>query len=121
VRPFPDVDSGRWQISTNEGTRPEWSADGKELFYFRENTGNGAEIVAVAVETAETFRAGAPKALFSGPYLAPQQLRGVYDVTADGQRFVLIKRAEGENEAAPQTIVIVENWLEELERLVPTE
>jgi serine/threonine-protein kinase len=121
VRPFPDVDSGRWQISTNEGTRPEWSADGKELFYFRENTGNGAEIVAVAVETAETFRAGAPKALFSGPYLAPQQLRGVYDVTADGQRFVLIKRAEGENEAAPQTIVIVENWLDELERLVPTE
>jgi serine/threonine-protein kinase len=121
VRPFPDVDSGRWQISTNEGTRPEWSADGKELFYFREDTGSGAELVAVAVETEGTFSAAAPKTLFKGPYLAGQQLRGIYDVSADGQRFVMIKRAEGENEAVPQTVVIVENWLEELERLVPTE
>jgi serine/threonine-protein kinase len=121
VRPFPDVDSGRWQISTNEGTRPEWSADGNELFYFREDTGNGAELVAVAVETAETFRAGAPKTLFTGPYQAPQQLRGIYDVAADGQHFVLIKRAEGEREDAERSIVIVENWVEELERLVPTE
>jgi serine/threonine-protein kinase len=121
VRPFPDVDSGRRQISTNEGTRPEWSADGKELFYYRDDSGPGAEIVAVPVELSETFRAGTPKTLFSGPYLAGQQLRGVYDVTRDGQRFLMIKRVVSESEVPAQTIVIVENWLEELKRLVPTE
>jgi serine/threonine-protein kinase len=121
VRPFPDVDSGRRQISTNEGTRPEWSADGKELFYYRDDSGPGAEIVAVPVELSETFRAGTPKTLFSGPYLAGQQLRGVYDVTRDGQRFLMIKRVVSESEVPAQTIVIVENWLEELERLVPVD
>jgi serine/threonine-protein kinase len=120
VRPFPDVDTGRWQVSTNGGTRPEWSSDGRELFYFREDTGDGSEIVAVAVESGATFRAGVPQPLFSGPYLASQTLRGVYDVTADGRRFLMIKRAEGEREAPAQTIVIVENWFEELRRLVPT-
>ena len=121
VRPFPDVNTGRWQISTDEGTRPEWSADGKELFYFVEDSGNGAEIVAVPVESSQTFRAGAPQVLFSGPYLALQDQRLTFDVTNDGSRFLLIKRATGEDEAPPQTIVIVENWFEELERLVPTE
>jgi serine/threonine-protein kinase len=121
VRPFPDIDAGRWQISTNGGTRPEWSADGKELFYFREDTGAGAELVAVNVESGDTFRPGTQQTLFSGRYLAGQALRGIYDVTEDGQRFLLIKRVEGDRESAERTIVIVENWLEELERLVPTE
>jgi hypothetical protein len=53
--------------------------------------------------------------------LAGQALRGIYDVTEDGQRFLLIKRVEGDRESAERTIVIVENWLEELKRLVPTE
>jgi serine/threonine-protein kinase len=121
VRPFPDVGTGRWQISTNEGTRPEWSSDGKELFYFREDSGAGAEVVAVPIEAGESFRAGTPKALFSGAYLAGQALRGTYDVSQDAQRFLMIKRVAGEREGAVQTIVIVENWIEELKRLVPTE
>jgi serine/threonine-protein kinase len=121
VRPFPEVDTGRWQISTNGGTRPDWSRDGRELFYFREDEGNGSELVAVAVDSGETFRAGAPVRLFSGDYVAAQTLRGIYDVSEDGRRFLLIKRAEGERDEAAQTIVIVENWLEELKRLVPTE
>jgi serine/threonine-protein kinase len=121
VRSFPDVNAGRWQISTNGGSRPEWSADGKELFYFREDTGNGAEIVAVNVESGDTFRPGTQQTLFSGRYLAGQALRGIYDVTEDGRRFLMIKRVEGERDSPERAIVIVENWLEELERLVPTE
>ena len=73
------------------------------------------------VELGETFRAGAPKTLFSGAYIAGQALRGIYDVTSDGQRFLMIKRVTGEREGAVQTIVVVENWLDELERLVPTQ
>ena len=121
VRPFPQIDAGRWQISTNEGTRPEWSADGSELFYFKEDAGSGAAVISVAVESGETFRPGTAETLFSGPYLAGQSLRGIYDVTEDGQRFLLVKRVEGGSNAPAQSIVIVENWLEELERLVPTE
>ena len=33
VRPFPNVDAARWQISSDGGTRAAWSRDGKELFY----------------------------------------------------------------------------------------
>ncbi|HEY7670690.1 MAG TPA: protein kinase [Gammaproteobacteria bacterium] len=121
VRSFPDINAGRWQISTDGGTRPEWSADGKELFYFKEDAGSGAELVAVNVELGETFRPGTQQTLFSGRYLAGQALRGVYDVTEDGQRFLLIKRVEGERDSVERTIVIVENWFEEVKRLVPTE
>jgi hypothetical protein len=121
VRSFPDINAGRWQISTDGGTRPEWSADGKELFYFKEDEGSGAELVAANVELGETFRPGTQHTLFSGRYLAGQALRGIYDVTEDGQRFLLIKRLEGERDSVERTIVIVENWLEELERLVPVD
>ena len=44
----------------------------------------------------------------------------VYDVTADGQRFLMVREGAGsEGEAAPVSIVVVENWVEELKRLVP--
>ena len=37
VRPFPNVNEGRWQISPEGGTRPAWARDGKELFYLDAN------------------------------------------------------------------------------------
>jgi len=122
VRPFPALETGGpWQVSTNGGTRPEWRRDGRELFYFREDTGSGAEVVAVPIEPGDTFRSGAPVTLFRGHYLAQQSQRGIYDVTADGQRFLMIKRAEDGAAANAPQIVIVENWFEELKRLVPTD
>ena len=44
-----------------------------------------------------------------------------YDVTPDGQRFLMVQPDAGTNSAAPVLIVVVENWFTELERLVPTE
>ena len=65
VRPFPNVDGGRWQISTTGGTKPLWAHNGRELFY----DGNGA-LMAVAVQATDTtFSAGNPTKLFdTGPY-----------------------------------------------------
>ena len=88
VRPFPDANSGRWQISTSGGTRPLWARSGKELFYL----GPSGAVMSVGVEGGSTFRAGSPTPLFEGPYFMNAQQKGrTYDVSPDGQRFLMIK------------------------------
>jgi hypothetical protein len=76
--------------------------------------------MAMAVETESGFRAGTPQRLFQGSYEAPQQFRQAYDVSPDDQRFIMIKRVEVDYADQPQ-IIVVQNWLEELERLVPVD
>jgi serine/threonine-protein kinase len=117
VRPFPKISTGRWQISTGGGTRPRWSRNGRELFYY---VGVGAKgtLMAVSVESGSSFRAGVPELLFQGSYPAPNTGRGLYDVSLDGRRFLMIKG--GDAESAPQNLTVVLNWTEELKRLVPT-
>ena len=119
VRPFPKVDAGRWQVSTGStGTRPLWSRSGRELFYW--DVG-GSAVMQVAVQTAGAmFSAGNPTKLFDGaPYLAASGLR-TYDVSADGQRFLMIKNAESSNVGGAPSLVVVEHWIEELKARVGT-
>ena len=122
VQPFPDVDAGRWQISTAGGTRPVWGPDGRELFFM-----TSAGVMGVSVETAAGFAAGAPSLVVSGTYLGtgPGTRAGrSYDIAPDGQRFLMVKTsasAEGDDELAGLTqIVVVQNWVEELQARVPT-
>ncbi len=63
VRPFPDVQSGKWQVSSGGGTLPRWRRDGKELFYVSAD----ADLMAVDISTVSGFQAGLPKRLFSLP------------------------------------------------------
>ena len=102
------------QISREGGHNPVWERTGKELF-FR----NGEKMMAVSIQTDPTFKAGTPKVLFEGDFY---QGRGTtwpsYDITADGQRFVLV---QADKEEAPTQINVVLNWFEELKRLVPTD
>ena len=116
VRPFPQVDSGRWQISTTGGSRPAWARSGRELFYLDNNN----LMMAVPVQTSPTFSAGNPAKLFETRYLVPNNAR-TYDVSADGQRFLMIKSTTNAREAgaAPPNIVVVLNWFEELKQRVP--
>ena len=58
--------------------------------------------------------------LVQGNYLAPNLGRLTYDVSLDGKRFLMIKNAEAEAEATPPQIIVVQNWREELKRLVPS-
>jgi serine/threonine-protein kinase len=115
VRPFPDVNSGRWQISTEGGTRPLWNKNGCELFYFLPP----GTMMSVPVETETSFKAGIPGVLFKGEYWAGLN-RTQYSVTPDGQRFLMIKDLASKPEGAgiPQ-IDIVLNWFEELKERVP--
>ena len=116
VRPFPDVDDGKWQISRDGGVAPAWAPDGRELFF---RAPGGAEMLVVAVDTEPVFSPGNPEALFAGPYRtdAPGRNRP-WDVAADG-RFLMIKDSGSGQAGGPSQINVVLNWTEELKRLVP--
>jgi eukaryotic-like serine/threonine-protein kinase len=105
VTSFPDGKSNRI-ISTNGGGEPRWSRSGRELFY----KGDG-RLMAVDVRADNAFLPGLPHPLFStGDYRSARN-RQQYDVSADGQRFVMIRAIGGR--PAPD-VVYVENWFEEL-------
>jgi hypothetical protein len=74
--------------------------------------------MAVPITTTPTFSAGTPRVLFEGPFRIDGPFRG-YDVTPDGQRFLMVREVPQQPGRVSQ-IVLVQNWLEELKRLVPT-
>jgi serine/threonine-protein kinase len=117
VRPFPDVNSGKWQVSTMGGTRPLWARNGQELFYVAPD---GA-LMRVAVERGPAWRSGTPAKLFEnndGWAISANNFGRSYDISADGRRFLAIKSA-AEQTGAPSNLVVVQSWFEELKRLVP--
>jgi serine/threonine-protein kinase len=116
VRPFPDVDGGRWQVSTNGGANPLWSPDGRELF-FR----SGDAVMAVPVKTDPTFSFEAPKILFRGTYFYSDRVVGtLWDISPDGKRFLMMKEPGSlSGEGRPRKINIVVNWIEELKQRLP--
>ena len=106
---------GHWLISTTGGTKPVWARSGKELFYL---DGAGA-VTAVPVQTTPTFSAGNPTKLFDARYFAAGNGR-TYDVSRDGQKFLMIKdNAGGDPTSPPTSIVVVLNWLQELRQRLP--
>jgi serine/threonine protein kinase/Tol biopolymer transport system component len=114
VRPFPDVDSDHWQVSTQGGTRPAWSRDGRELFYIDESMA----LTAVQVQTSgPTFDIGASAKLFEARYAQPNPARH-YDVSPDGRRFLVLKQAAVDPNATPASMVVIQHWFEELKLLV---
>jgi Tol biopolymer transport system component len=118
VRPFPVVDgAGTWRISDAGAKWPVWSRDGKELFYV---STSGPSMMTVPVDLSGTsFKQGAARRLFPSNYAGNfNNLSGPrnYDVAPDG-RFLVIK--EGANDRAPEPIIVVQNWAEDLKRLVP--
>jgi Tol biopolymer transport system component len=102
VKPFPGP-AGRWQVSTGGGTRPKWRRDGKELFYL----GVDDKLMAAEIRMKGTaLEVGAVRPLFQ-TRAARQGPAGVFDATADGQRF-LVNTTAVEQSASPITLVL--NW-----------
>jgi eukaryotic-like serine/threonine-protein kinase len=118
VRPFPNVDAGRRQVSTAGGVQPTWSRSGKELFYVSNEV-----VMRVPVTLAPTLALGIPEKLFPAAYfVAPRGggLGRMYDVSLDGQRFLMIKESRTADQSPPSArIVLVQNWFEELRARVP--
>jgi len=117
VRRFPDVSSGYWQVSTDGGTRPLWARNSQEMFYL---SLTGA-LMRVGVAPGPTWAGTAPTKLFEGSYgAAPNQYGRTYDIAPDGKRFLMIKPVSSANQTTvPPSLVVVQNWGEELKRLVP--
>ncbi|HET9363190.1 MAG TPA: hypothetical protein VFO58_25750, partial [Vicinamibacterales bacterium] len=113
IRPFPRVDNGLWQVSTAGGTRPVWARNGRELFYL--DASNALTAVPVDM-SGSTINIGSPAKVFDTRYSEPNPSRH-YDVSADGQRFLMLK-ATSEPNATPLSMVVVEHWFEELKQRV---
>jgi eukaryotic-like serine/threonine-protein kinase len=113
VQPFPDVEQGRFQVSTSGGTAPTWARSGRELFYLSLD----GKLMAMPIQPGHAFSHGSAAVVVDRRYFRSIQGRN-YDVSPDGTRFLMIKDA-----AAPTTppqLVVVQNFFEELKRFVPT-
>ncbi len=134
VRPFPDVNSGRFPVSPGGGAGPLWARSGEELFYLAPT---GA-LMSVRVQPGATWKISAPTMVFNGQYFSGAASVGgipnlgrTYDVSPDGQRFLMIKPGPSDpnlqatvpaqpTRRAEEGFVIVQHWDVELKRLTPT-
>jgi serine/threonine-protein kinase len=120
VRPFPEVEKGKWPVSTNGGSCPLWSPDGRELYYL----GDDNSVMAVSVETSPTFGFGVPRILFQSRYVGFSVNGGTpWDIHPEGDRFLMMKEpgtdSAGDILGSSRRINIVLNWSEELKKRVP--
>jgi serine/threonine-protein kinase len=113
VRPYPGL-AEKSQVSTRGGTQARWSHNGKELFY-RDN--NKMMVVDVSFKTIDSsLTLSQPRLLFEQLYsFGAGVTLASYDISPDGQGFVMIKEAPSANR-----LNVVLNWFEDLKRRVPT-
>jgi serine/threonine-protein kinase len=115
VRPFPAVDTGRWQISAEGGSRPLWARSGREIFFL--NAAN--RMMAVPVPAGPSFTYGKPEALFDfTPYVSATVTGRMFDISPDGKRFLTAKPV-GSVGAAHPSIVVVSHWFDEVKARMP--
>jgi serine/threonine-protein kinase len=114
VRPFPDVGSARYPVSTDGGREPLWAKGGSELFFRSASN----ELVSARFSDSDgTFDVIERTTLFAlDGYLSSSGGFRMYDVTTDAQSFVMLRQQGGLDAAVP---VLVQNFFEELKRLVP--
>jgi hypothetical protein len=122
-RPFLAWEEWEWQISTGGGVVPRWRADGHEIFYLKLSS-LGAQLMAASVNATSTaFQVGAVQPLFSFSLTPASIVRSSvipntpgmpYDVSRDGQRFLVIARGEQKTTVPPTTVVI--NWIAGLKK-----
>jgi serine/threonine-protein kinase len=109
LRPY-DGPERRWQISSQGGTQPLWNPNGREVFYR-----NGDRMMAVDVTTSPDVKLSPPHLLFEGRYAFGSGITiANYDVTRDGQRFIMVK-----DEAGAARLNVVLNWFDDLARVAP--
>ncbi|NIL99646.1 MAG: protein kinase [Acidobacteria bacterium] len=104
---------GQWQISSEGGVLPRWSHDGKQMFYRI-----GRRMFVVDVEAGEgttAFRSSNPRLVFDD--LERARLTSGYDILPDGESIVVPQ--PNQKDAPLDSITVLVNWLDEVERLVP--
>jgi eukaryotic-like serine/threonine-protein kinase len=112
VRPFPSQ-GGRWQISKDGGREPIWSKNGRQLFYRKAN-----QVWVADVQTELGFSAKMPRFLFEKQEFGGASPIRNWDLWPDGQGFLMVKVEDSKPQPVTE-IFLVQNWIEELKRLVP--
>jgi Tol biopolymer transport system component len=107
VQTFPGP-GGKWRISNSGGSEPHWRADGRELYYLDP----GRTMVAVTVEPGVPPRFSLPRELFQTGATSRNLVRNRFDVTKDGQRFLILTGSD--MAVGPTTVVL--DWLGRLEK-----
>jgi len=106
--PYPGP-GGKVQISPNGGQTPRWRGDGKEIFY---SALDGRLMAAEIKANASSLEVGRVQPLFGG-LLAPAAYAALYDVSLDGQRFLVQMQTEA---PGVEPITLVQNWATALKR-----
>ena len=117
VQPFPDLTGKRWKVSSGGGTRPQWARNGHELFYLSPT----GQLMSLSIQRqGSTFSLGTASMLFNGPFYLVSGIGGrPYDVSPDGERFLMMKLVGTPGPTASgRNIEVVLNWYEELRRTV---
>jgi Tol biopolymer transport system component len=120
VRPFPAVNDGLWPVSTAGGRQALWARNGRELFYV---SPDGSLMTVALNPRGSAWSAAPPRQLIAARYYrgGPGTTVRQYDVTADGERFLMMRDEARDVDANPTNpIIVVQNWFEELKRFVPT-
>jgi serine/threonine-protein kinase len=114
VQPFPDVSGGRWQISNGGGLTPLWARSGREIFFIDANN----NLMRVEVQPGASFSAGKPSRFFSAGYSSTDWYQGQggrsFDLSPDGQRFLVVKEADDPDARRSSSLNVVVNWNETL-------
>ena len=115
IRPFPNVMDGKWQVSGGGGIQPAWAPDGRELFYL-----SSRRLLTAPVRFEPTPVVGAAQVVIPELSYAPFDRSGrTYDVTSDGQRFLMLDAASSLSDdpfAGMNRIDVVLNWVRELKQ-----
>jgi serine/threonine-protein kinase len=114
VRPFPEVNAGRWQVSTAGGDGPRWSPTGTELFYVIAS-GDSIHVMDAPIRRGSQFSTDPPHELFTGKYVDWFGLN--YDVSSDAKRFLMVKDVSSTGSkpvSGDAGLVVVLNWIDEL-------
>jgi len=110
VQPFPVPAGGgsKTSVSRDGGNQPRWRRDGKELFYLSFD----GKLMAVDVTEGRVLKVGTPKSLFQAPATSIQNRTSMngwaWDVTSDGQRFLL-----DAVKTSSESLTAVLNWTAE--------
>ena len=114
IRPFPNVDGGKWQLSSAGGRAPLWARNGREIFFVNE----AREMVVAPLSPARgTPGLGDQRTLFrfhDDWFLSQSENYTPYDISPDGQHFLMARQVQAASGTRPAPILLVDNWFQEL-------
>jgi serine/threonine-protein kinase len=117
VRPFPNTQDQRVQVSFGGAVAPAWTPDGDQLLYVRREANGQTNLASAFVNTGSSFSVDSTVALFPRGDFVLNNRHARYTVTPDGRRFLLVRQEAAA--AVRLDLVLVQNLLGELEEKIP--